>query len=61
MPRYRLRTLLILLAVGPMVLAWVWWLRGSIDGNLVGLLEMVVVLCLAYWSLSQPRRPLKSN
>ena len=25
MPRYKLRTLLILLAVGPMVLAWAWW------------------------------------
>ena len=29
MPRYSLRTLLILLAVGPMVLAGAWW--GWID------------------------------
>jgi hypothetical protein len=29
MPRYTLRTLLILLAIGPPLLARVWWTRGE--------------------------------
>ena len=43
MPRYSLRTLLILLAVGPIVLAWLWWGAWLISGG--DLLLAIYIAC----------------
>ena len=62
--RYRLRTLLILLAVGPMVLAWVWWAvrigawRSWIEGlEIVGYVTLlfapIATLMAVAWIASQ--------
>jgi hypothetical protein len=45
--RYRLRTLLILLAVAPPALAWGWAVRHNLleAGVTIGVLSMVAVMC----------------
>jgi len=48
--RYRLRTLLIILGIGPPLLAGVWLYKPPLE-ELVGGLTMLGILSLAYWSL----------
>lgn len=50
--RYHLRTLLILLTLGPPALAFAW-LYVSKPSELLGLLTMLGILSLAYWSIFQ--------
>ena len=45
--RYRLRTLLIVLAVGPVVLALAWWSRGIGIGLLAALALIAPMFALA--------------
>jgi hypothetical protein len=50
--RYRLRTLLIVLAVGPPLLAGLWWYRARLLANemgagVVGVLVLVATVSLA--------------
>ena len=49
MPRYSLRTLLILLAVGPMAIALEWWYLK--ESSLALLALLVVSLYLILWVL----------
>jgi len=52
--RYRLRTLLIMLTIGPPLIAWAWFYVEGPD-EFVGWLTFVGILSLAYWSLCNPR------
>jgi antibiotic biosynthesis monooxygenase (ABM) superfamily enzyme len=70
MPRYTLRTLLIVLAIGPMVLAWMWANRnnlGSIAPIIVdlifllglctlGAMFVMYAVAVAIWALGYFRR-----
>jgi hypothetical protein len=49
--RFRLRTLLTLMAAGPPLVAWAWFnVENSFE--FVGWLTFMAILSLAYWSLS---------
>src|SRR5262245_31220062 len=63
MPRYRLRPLLILMAVGPPVLAGAWWLDGGgerepgiVLANLISLAVTGLLSVVAYWRASNAKR-----
>ena len=48
MPRYSLRTLLILLAIGPPLLAGVWFVRAALIPSLAALFAAIVLgICSA--------------
>lgn len=60
--RYRLRTLLIVLALGPPVLAGLWLYPYEITGITLMLIQLVICFCLFpgsfiawYWMVSKAR------
>jgi hypothetical protein len=56
MPRYKLRTLLIVLAIGPPVLAGAWWMSNWHSAGAVALWGLVgaAFVCAVIESLSKP-------
>jgi hypothetical protein len=55
--RYRLRTLITLMALGPPMIAFGWFYVEGLD-EFIGWLTFVGILSMAYWSLShQPYPP----
>jgi hypothetical protein len=48
--RFRLRTLLIVLALGPPMIAFWWFYLEGLD-EFIGWMTFIGILSLAYWSL----------
>jgi hypothetical protein len=58
--RFRLRTLITLMALGPPMIAYWWFYLEGLD-EFIGWLTFVGILSLAYWSLTHQPYPPPSN